>query len=500
MTVEVQIEQSLTEVDASSTIVVFVFEGEEVSTYLFDEAAHRVVPLAASGELKSGLYEPTILRGESNQSTILLMGVGERDACDMVVLLRAAEASSRFARSRGLTRLAFLLPEFKDAAAATRAVVEGAVRGSYDAGVMKTRAPRPESLQSVTVVSDHPSDELAAAARRGQIVGESANIARDLVNLPPNELTPRLFAERAADLVRDLNLELEVVDEAGMQELGMRTLLAVAAGSRQPPRLLILRYGSSDAGVKLALVGKGLTFDSGGLSLKTAEGMETMKSDMGGGAAVVAGMIAIARLAPEDISVTGYVGTTENMPGDNAMRPGDIVTALSGETIEINNTDAEGRLVLADVLAYAESCGATHMVDFATLTGGAVVALGAAASLSAGRPHSWVTQVADAAAGGFERVWPMPLYPEYRKAMDSVFADIKNSGGRYASALTASAFLADFVREVPWAHIDIAGTAFVSESLPYTAKGGTGVGVATIVSLVEQLTSGSLSGQKGEEL
>ena len=269
----------------------------------------------------------------------------------------------------------------------------------------------------------------------------------------------------------------------------------MAAGSAQPPRLIVLRYGDQEAAIKLAVVGKGITFDSGGLSIKTAQGMETMKGDMGGGAAVLGGMLAIARLAPAGIAVTGYIGATENMPGGNAMRPGDILTAYSGETIEVLNTDAEGRLVLADALSYAESQGATHIVDFATLTGGAVVTLGSAASLGAGRPGPWVASVVGAAAEGFERVWQMPMYPEYRKAMDSDFADIKNSGGRYASALTAAAFLSDFVAAVPWAHIDIAGTSFVEDVKPYAAKGGTGVGVATIVALVRQLTGATAEAQ-----
>jgi leucyl aminopeptidase len=202
-------------------------------------------------------------------------------------------------------------------------------------------------------------------------------------------------------------------------------------------------------------------------------------------------MLAIARLRPAGIAVSGYIGATENMPGGNAMRPGDILTALTGETIEVLNTDAEGRLVLADVLAYAERDGATHIVDFATLTGGAQVSLGAAASLACGRPADWVAVVVDAAAEALERLWQMPLYPEYRKAMNSEFADIKNSGGRNASALTATAFLSDFVEHAPWAHIDIAGTSFAEEASAYAPKGGTGVGVGTIVSLAQRLSEQS---------
>jgi leucyl aminopeptidase len=344
-------------------------------------------------------------------------------------------------------------------------------------------------LESITLISEGAdSPELGAGIELGRIVGESAGVARDLVNLPPNELTPSSFADRARTLGREAGLEVEILDEPAMRELGMGSLLGVAAGSEQPARLIVLRYGDPAADIKLALVGKGITFDSGGLSIKTAQGMETMKGDMGGGAAILGGMLAIARMAPAGIAATGYIAATENMPGGNAMRPGDILTAFNGETIEVLNTDAEGRLVLADALAYAESQGATHIVDFATLTGGAMVALGSAASLAAGRPAAWVATLVEAAEDGFERVWQMPIYPEYRKAMDSEFADIKNSGGRYASALTAAAFLSDFVAAVPWVHVDIAGTSFVEDAKPYAVKGGTGVGVATIVGLVRRLT------------
>jgi leucyl aminopeptidase len=243
--------------------------------------------------------------------------------------------------------------------------------------------------------------------------------------------------------------------------------------------------------VKVAFVGKGLTFDSGGLSLKTAEGMETMKTDMSGGAAVIAGMVAVARLKPEGICVTGYVGATENMPGGAAMRPGDILTAMNGTTIEVLNTDAEGRLVLADVLAYAVSEGATHIVDFATLTGAAQVSLGDAATLATGKPMEWVNEVVAAADAGLDRAWPMPQFREYRQAMDSDFADLKNTGGRGGGALNAAAFLSEFVGGVPWTHMDIAGTAYGRDGKPYRAKGATGVGVGTIVSLVRELTRGA---------
>jgi leucyl aminopeptidase len=486
---EIQTLPSVEALDPKTLIVIFMFTGEEVTPESLGSGATRVVPLAASGGLRTSEYETTLLHAGSDGRSLLLIGAGERGNFEPLSLLRLSAAATRFAVGRGATSLAFVDPAVATPSVTAHAIVEGALRGSYDPGLKKTRPARPVGLESITLISEGAdSPELGAGIELGRIVGESAGVARDLVNLPPNELTPSSFADRARTLGREAGLEVEILDEPAMRELGMGSLLGVAAGSEQPARLIVLRYGDPAADIKLALVGKGITFDSGGLSIKTAQGMETMKGDMGGGAAILGGMLAIARMAPAGIAATGYIAATENMPGGNAMRPGDILTAFNGETIEVLNTDAEGRLVLADALAYAESQGATHIVDFATLTGGAMVALGSAASLAAGRPAAWVATLVEAAEDGFERVWQMPIYPEYRKAMDSEFADIKNSGGRYASALTAAAFLSDFVAAVPWVHVDIAGTSFVEDAKPYAVKGGTGVGVATIVGLVRRLT------------
>jgi leucyl aminopeptidase len=486
--VELRTASTIDELEPKTVIVSFVFAGEEATPESLGSQGSRVLSLAASEGLQAETYETTLLRSESGGRTLLLVGAGERDNFEPLHLMRVSAAATRFATKRKCLDLAFVDPRVFPARESAHAIVEGAIRGSYDPGLKKTRAARSHGLDAITLVAG-PSDapEIQSGIELGRVVGESAEVARDLVNLPPNELTPSTFAERAVGLGRDAGLGVEILDETAIGDLGMGALLGVAAGSRQPPRVIILRYGDPEADLKLALVGKGITFDSGGLSLKTAQGMETMKGDMGGGAAVLGGMLAVARLAPPNISVTGYIGATENMPGGNAMRPGDILTAFNGETIEVLNTDAEGRLVLADLLAYAESQGATHIADFATLTGGAVVALGHAASLASGRPSEWVDYAVQAAAGGLERVWPLPLYPEYREAMNSDFADVKNSGGRPGAPLTATAFLSDFVTRTLWAHFDIAGTSFVEKAIPYAAKGGSGVGVGTIVSLVRRL-------------
>jgi leucyl aminopeptidase len=450
----------------------------------------RLDAMLDRGEVRSKRYEVSFLPAGSESLGLLLIGAGDHKTWSPLYLSRLAATASRHLTGRGYTRVAFVDRANTSTTEFVHAVIEGALRGAYNPELKKTKPEEYRRLDRVTLVSDRVSaEDLETAGMVGRTVGEASTIARDLVNMPPNELTPSSFAAHAQRLAEECGLECEVLGETAMRQEGMGALLGVTSGSDEPPRLIVLRYGEQSASVRLALVGKGLTFDSGGLSLKTHEGMETMKSDMGGGAAVIAGMVAIARLAPQHISVTGYVGAVENMPGGQAMRPGDVLTAITGETIEVLNTDAEGRLVLADVLALAVRDRPTHLVDFATLTGGAVVALGDAASLATGEPAEWVADVVQAADAGMERAWQMPLYPEYRLAMESDIADVKNIGGRWGSALTAAAFLRDFVGEVPWAHLDIAGTAFAETRTPYRPKGGTGEGVATIVSLVRRLSA-----------
>jgi leucyl aminopeptidase len=478
----------ISELARDSVLIFPVFEGDDAQSLADLPISTETAQAAfARGEVRARRFETALFHGQERPS-LLLIGAGERGELEPILAKRLAAAGARFLVRRGFTRIAFRTRGLLDAVTWARAVTQGAIEGPYDPGVKKTHDRARTRLEEVQLVSGDDREKVESGARIGCIVAEATTIARDLVNLPANELTPTAFAERARELAGTGGLVCKILGEDVMRQLGMGSFLGVSAGSDEPAQLIVLRYGPDDASVRLALVGKGLTFDSGGLSLKTAEGMETMKGDMGGGAAVVAGMLAVARLAPEGISVTGYVGATENMPSGKSMRPGDVLTAMNGKTIEVLNTDAEGRLVLADVLAYACSQGATHVVDFATLTGGAIVALGHAATLTAGKPQSWVRQVADASVEGLERAWPMPQYEEYRRAMDSKVADIKNTGGRYGSALTATAFLSEFVDGVPWAHMDVAGTAWVDEASPYQAAGGTGAGVGTIASLTASMS------------
>jgi leucyl aminopeptidase len=480
---------SLQGVAARSVAVLIYFEDDDLSDMaeISTGAGQALQNAISRGEVKSKLFSLTLLHGGEEFPAVACIGAGRRDGADNLTVMRVAAAAVSSLLSRAYTDIAFLDRGLGTPFDFSRAVVEGSIRGAYDPGIRKSRGERRASLANLTIVSSRSEDDLRAGSHQGEVVGEASSIARDLVNMPPNELTPAAFGDRARELAESHGLGCEILDEHAIAERSMGVILGVAGGSAQPPRVIVLRYGNPDSPVKLALVGKGITFDSGGLSLKTADGMMTMKGDMGGAAAVVAAMVAVARLRIDGISITGYVGATENMPGGAAMRPGDVLTAVNGETIEVLNTDAEGRLVLADLLAHAVEQGATHIVDVATLTGGAVVALGSVATLAAGKPMEWVHRVVAAADVGLERAWPMPIFDEYRQAMDSEIADIKNVGGRGASPLTASAFLADFVGDVPWTHLDVAGTAWSDTALPYLAKGGTGAGVATLVQVASKL-------------
>ncbi|MGH9372243.1 MAG: leucyl aminopeptidase, partial [Vicinamibacterales bacterium] len=347
----------------------------------------------------------------------------------------------------------------------------------------------PPVEQALVVAGEHDDPALQSAVERGRVMAESCNIARELSNEPSNVLTPSVFADRAAAVAREAGLHVDVLDEEEIARLRMGLVLGVARGSAEPPRVLVMRHtpAAAPAAPVLGLVGKGITFDTGGISIKPADGMDRMKDDMAGGAAVIGAMRALSVLkAP--INVLGIVPMTENMPGGRALKPGDIITGASGKTVEVLNTDAEGRLILGDGLWYAQQLGATHLVDVATLTGACVVALGKAASGLFGAPDSWVEVVQRTALRAGDRCWPLPLYEEYREQLKSEIADLANVGGRPAGACTAAIFLKEFAGETPWAHLDIAGTAWVDEAKPWLPKGATGVAVRTLAELA--FTSG----------
>jgi leucyl aminopeptidase len=362
-------------------------------------------------------------------------------------------------------------------------MAEGAIMANFDGASYKTTEPPRVWLESVELRIDGAT-EVNAALERGRVIGECTNLARELANEPGNELTPRIFADRAVELARRAGLTIDVLDEQRIAELKMGLLLGVARGSQEPPRLLVLRHepANADRSVVLGLVGKGVTFDTGGISIKPAENMDKMKDDMSGGAAVIGAMTAIARLGAP-VRCIGVVPMTENMPGGRAIKPGDILTSAEGKTVEVLNTDAEGRLILGDALWYARQLGVTHLVDLATLTGACVVALGKTTTGLFGTPSEWVEQIRRASDRAGDRSWPMPVFADYMEQLKSEIADMSNTGGRAAGAITGALFVKEFTGDLPWVHMDIAGTAWAEDAKPYQPKGATGVGVRTLVEL-----------------
>jgi leucyl aminopeptidase len=363
------------------------------------------------------------------------------------------------------------------------AAVEGAILGDFESDRYKTDPKKSEKyVDSFAVLGGSP-----AGVDRGRILAEAQNFTRSLANDPPNLLTPMRLAERGRELAAEFGLDCEILDQDRMRQLGMGALLGVAQGSAEPPALIVLRYQPATAPTSkdhLGLVGKGVTFDTGGISIKPAQDMDQMRYDMAGGAAVLGAMRAIAQLKPS-IPVTGIIPTVENMPGSRAQRPGDIVTSLSGKTVEVLNTDAEGRLILIDALTYAGRLGCTHLVDAATLTGAVVVALGHFYAGAFSNNQPFCDKLLAAAKTEGEKMWQFPLDEDYKKALESEFADLHNIGGRPGGAITAAMFIKDFVNDVPWVHLDIAGTAWLEDGKPHMVKGATGIGVRTFVQLAQ---------------
>jgi leucyl aminopeptidase len=472
-------------------LAVPIFEGEEhgADVRALDGATGgALIRALESRELQGHLYELFVTPVTSGWQAqrVAFVGAGARADYTTERLRRVATAVALHARQRRGQRLAWLNRGDLPLAAAVQASAEGFALSMFSGDTYKSGERAAAPLAEIVILAGTVQDAgvLAAAAERGRILGESCNIARELSNEPSNVLTPAVFADRAAEISRAAGLQVDILDERAIADLGMGLLLGIAQGSAEPPRLIVMRHSPNaawDAPV-LGLVGKGVTFDTGGISIKPADGMERMKDDMAGGAAVICAMRAISLLkAP--MNVIGVVPMTENMPGSRAVKPGDVLTSASGKTVEVINTDAEGRLILGDALWYAQKLGATHLVDVATLTGAAVVALGRAASALFGRPQSWVDVVSRAAQTAGDRCWPMPLYDEYADQLRSEIADLTNTGGRPAGACTAAMFLKEFAGNAPWAHLDVAGTAWADEAKPWMPKGASGVAVRTLAEL-----------------
>jgi leucyl aminopeptidase len=478
-----------------------------------DEAVKAAASaVLASGEYKAGPNETLLLHAPAGLKArrLLLVGLGKQAKATIHSIRNAAGTAVRFAKPRGIRELVFALPQSETLAhaASVRAAVEGAFVGDFDPDTY--RSDRKDlSMKSFTVAAPAGVDEAAAKAAfaEGVIIGESQNFTRSLVNEPGNVLTPTVFGQRAAAMAGEVGLGCEVHSTEKLHELKMGAFWSVSQGSAEPPALIVLRYepeGVTDGPVLhptdkdpsvgtpvLGLVGKGITFDTGGISIKPSENMEKMKYDMAGGAAMIGAMRAIALLKPK-VRVIGIVCASENMPDGKAQKPGDVQTAMPisadkpGKTIEIINTDAEGRLVLADGLTYARQLGATHLIDAATLTGAIGVALGMINAGAFSNDDETFEKFDAALEISGEKFWRMPLGEEYADLIKSDIADIKNTGGRWGGAVTAAEFLRVFAEDTPWIHLDIAGLAWVEDARPYIAKGPSGVGVRSILEWVRK--------------
>ena len=467
-----------------------------------DLAAYRTI-----GELNGKAHAGALIRGsEMGAQWVLGMGIGERAKFDRVAAVRLGAAIERRLSGRSARRLAVWLPgelaSTDDAGAAARAsdgsdlarlvelVTRGVIEGSHEPAAIyrETVDSAPPALEELTlVVSGADAAALTDAALRGQVIAEGANRTRHLAQRASNDVSPEVLADEATTLAREYGLEVEVIGPEEAAEMGMGLFLAVGRGSDNPPRFIVLRTGAAAAGRKdrhgrlLAFVGKGVTFDSGGISIKPADRMEEMKMDKTGACTVINAIATVARLAP-DLPLMAVAPAVENMPGPHSTRPGDVVRGMNGKVIEIQNTDAEGRLILADALTYAEREGATHLVDVATLTGAVERAYGKLITGAFAQPQDWYEQVTAAGARQGERYWQVPLVDEYKADMDSWYADFNNTGGAEGSLVKSGLFLREFVTR-PWAHLDIGGTAYLRKPTPWAARGATGVTHATLVEL-----------------
>jgi leucyl aminopeptidase len=475
------------EVETDCLVAVVLDRGEKDKTDAVVATEDKSVQQAAAdvlgGESTGKMLETALLHKPAGLKAkrLLLMGGGKAKKFSAFELRKLAGAAVRGLKAKSLRSLAFVVPSGLKGGEAVRAIVEGAFVGNFDSNTYQSDR-KDQQIDSVTIVARGDQKELQKELDEARIIGESQNFVRQLVNEPSNRMTPTILADHAKKMSQEVGLKCEVFGAEKIKEMKMGAFWGVAQGSDEPPALIVMRYEPDGAPEKpvLGLVGKGITFDTGGISIKPADGMEKMKYDMAGGATMIGVMRAIALLKPK-VKVIGIVCATENMPSGKAQKPGDIQTAMSGKTIEIINTDAEGRLVLADGLTYARQLGCTHLIDAATLTGAVVVALGYANAGIFANDDAFYDRFKNAVDKAGERMWRLPIGDEYLDAMRSSIADLQNTGGRWGGASTAAAFLKEFAEDTPWIHLDIAGTAWMEDQKPWIAKGPSGIAVRSLI-------------------
>jgi len=480
-------------------LAVAVFKNDKPTTGVLKDLDRITAGLLAaaykSGEFKGDSGETLLLRfarkGKVKASRLLLIGMGEREDYKVAGVSIVSGTAARVFRQSNVKSFAVLPRCDAYSVEIAQNATQGVITSQFELDKYKTKDKNNKAINTFIVCVDGATAaDLKEGIARGTAIGESINFTRELANEPPNILTPTEMAKRAQDMAKEVGLKIEVLDEARMQKLGMGSLLSVSRGSAEPAKLITVRYTPAKStgkdGDLLALVGKGITFDTGGISIKPAENMDAMKYDMTGGATVLGTMRAIALLKPT-VPVMGVVAAVENMPDGAASRPSDVVTASTGKTIEILNTDAEGRLILADAVSHAERNGATRIVDMATLTGAVIVALGDINTGIMGNDQQFVDEVIDCGREAGENFWQLPVGKDYSKLIKSDIADIKNIGPRgKAGTIIGGVFIQEFVDKAKWAHLDIAGTAWADNARPYQSKGPTGVAVRTLIKLVER--------------
>jgi leucyl aminopeptidase len=450
-------------------------------------------PLIAAADLTGKFVDPVWLLSPAGVTPqrILFVGAGKRDKLCITELRKLAGAAARIAKAKEIKSFVLILPALLEAPAAAQAATEGIITGDFD--VDTYRSDRKDSqLAEVTLAIPADADAGAAykAIAEGAILAESQNLTRTLALEPSNLMTPTMLAEAARTMCEEVGLPCEVYGPDKIKELKMGAFWSVSQGSEEEPRLVVMRYepAGAPASPVLGLVGKGITFDSGGISIKPADGMEKMKYDMCGAATMIGAMRAIAMLKP-NLRVISILCCSENMPDAKAQKPGDVQFAMNGKSIEVINTDAEGRLVLADGLCYARQLGATHLIDAATLTGAVVVALGYHNVGVFSNDEDFAEDFNEATIRTGEKMWRMPVDADYFDHIRSEIADIKNTGGRWGGAITAAMFLKEFVEDKPWIHLDIAGTAWLEETKAWMPKGPSGVAVRSLVDFARHFQS-----------
>ena len=482
----------------ADALVTYIFDKEDkvegVVADLNQAMDDRIATLVTGGEITGKPLSLTLVHfpGGIEAKRLLIVGAGKPDKFAVTDLRKIAGTALRYLKNLGAKRIIFLAREGQRGPSAVEAVTEGLVIADFESDKYKTdkKEKDKKEIQSVALAGFDSTDDSKKALDDGRVIGESMNFARDLINEPSNRLTPRMLAAKAEAMAKEVGLGIEILDERKISELKMGALIGVAQGSVEPPRVIVIRYTPENARPNtpvLGLVGKGVTFDTGGISIKPADNMEKMKYDMGGAATMLGTMRALAYLKPA-IPVICVIPATENMPGGRAQKPGDVQVAMSGKTIEVINTDAEGRLILADGVFYAKKLGATHLIDAATLTGAIQVALAHIHVGAFGTPREYLDQFLESTKAAGEKMWPMPIDDEYREMIKSDIADIRNTGtGKGGGAITGAWFIKEFVDDTPWIHLDIAATTWVDAGRPWLAKGPTGTAIPSLIDFAMKL-------------